>query len=77
MIAADTSTFSVPGLPVSEKGDLANWLVARRGGGASAAHGPRGPRAAADRTMEHVTARGEPKILKQCTYPLTAKRALT
>ncbi len=59
---------------VSEKGDLANWKIP----------GSKGPGniggamdiAAGDNTlivcMEHTTRDGAPKIVNQCTYPLTA-----
>ena len=61
------------GLQVSERGDLANWLVPSRGGGSiggamDLATGARRLIVA----MEHTTKSGEPRILPECTYPLTA-----
>lgn len=62
------------GLQVSEQGDLANWIVPERGGGSIG--GAMDLAAGARRliiAMEHATPRGEPKILRRCTYPLTAQ----
>lgn len=64
-------------LQVSEKGDLANWTFPERGigniGGAmDLAAGCRRIIVA----MEHVTPKGQPKILRECTYPLTAARCV-
>jgi len=62
------------GLQVSARGDLANWAVAARGGGAIG--GAMDLAAGAKRVivaMEHTTRGGEPRILEQCTYPLTAR----
>lgn len=60
------------GLQVSEKGDLANWRRPERragsiGGAADIAAGAKRLFVA----MEHTTRAGEPKIVRECTYPLT------
>ena len=62
---------------VSEKGDLANWAIRTAkigniGGAMDISYG-------AKRTlvsMEHTTKEGEPRIVKECTYPLTASRVV-
>ena len=64
-------------LQVSEKGDLANWTFPERGigniGGAmDLAAGCRRIIVA----MEHTTPKGQLKILKKCSYPLTAARCV-
>lgn len=65
------------GLQVSEKGDLANWLIPGRepgniGGAMDLAFGA----ARLVVVMTHTTKNGEPKILKECTYHLTAPRCV-
>ncbi len=65
------------GLEVSEKGDLANWTrkgteIAGIGGGMDLAVG-------AKRViviMNHTTRNGQPKIVKNCKLPLTAKECV-
>jgi 3-oxoacid CoA-transferase B subunit len=65
------------GLQVSEKGDLANWMIAGRqtgniGGAMDLAFGATN----LITVMTHTTKENEPKILKECTYPLTAPRCV-
>ncbi len=67
----DTSVMG--GYQVSEKGDLANWLVPERkigtiGGAMDLATGVKRLIV----TMNHVTKNGEPRVVKQCSYPITA-----
>jgi 3-oxoacid CoA-transferase B subunit len=63
---------------VSEKGDLANWGRPGRpatgmGGGMDLAVGARKIIV----TMRHTTRDGEPRIVRECTYPLTARRCVS
>jgi len=62
---------------VSEKGDLANW--GRPGRPATGMGGAMDLAIGAKRvivTMIHTTKDGEPRIIKQCSYPLTAKECV-
>ena len=66
------------GLQVSEKGDLANWLIPGRepggmGGGMDLAFGA----ARLVIVMTHTTKDNEPKILKKCNYELTAPHCVS
>ena len=61
------------GLQVSERGDLANWIVPERGFGSIG--GAMNVAVGVKRLivmMEHIDHAGRPKIVKECTYPLTA-----
>ena len=65
-------------LQVSERGDLANWMLPQRGignvGGAmDLAAGAKRIIAA----MEHTDRRGNPKIVRECDFPLTAPRCVS
>lgn len=63
---------------VSAKGDLANWSVPGQvvgGIGGAADIGASVPNVFV--TMNHTSRDGEPKIVPECTYPLTAIEAVT
>jgi 3-oxoacid CoA-transferase subunit B len=67
-------------LQVSEKGDLASWNIPSSGRGKIGNIGGSMDLAVAAKklivTMEHTTARGEPRIVEQCSYPITAKECV-
>ncbi len=61
------------GFQVSEKGDLANWRIpgAKGSGGIGGAMDIAAGTKRLIVCMEHTTREGAPKIVRECTYPLT------
>lgn len=65
------------GYQVSEKGDLANWRTTEEkvgavGGAMDLVRGAKRVIVA----MQHTTPSGDPRIVKECTYPLTGKEVV-
>lgn len=67
------STAVLGAFQVSERGDLANWNVPETGvGGIGGAMDLAAGRARVIAVTFHTTREGEPKLVRRCTYPLTA-----
>jgi 3-oxoacid CoA-transferase B subunit len=64
------------GLQVSEKGNLANWRAPGRTGGMGGGMDLAVAAKKVITTMGHTTRENKPKIVKECTYPLTAKECV-
>ncbi len=65
------------GLQVSQRGDLANWSLPERGGGSIG--GAMDLSVGARRlivAMAHTTKDGASRIVRECSYPLTARRCV-
>ncbi|MCR4393056.1 MAG: 3-oxoacid CoA-transferase subunit B [Dehalococcoidales bacterium] len=81
MIRGGFMDYAVMGaLQVAENGDYAGWNIPSTGRGKYGNIGGSMDLAAGARNlfiaMEHVTNTGELKILKRCTYPITAQRCV-
>ena len=77
LVDEETGT-TIATMQVSEKGDLANWSTGAKDA-IPAVGGAMDLVAGVKRIFvitQHVTKHGDPKIVKECTYPLTGKEVV-